>query len=200
MNDDVTVPTTDPKPTLADRARDRMRVLILWGIAAGVLVALYFILSAFLPRWWAGRVGEFVGDSFVRGTFAGLLLGGVCTAFTLSLFGAAAFALLKHRRVGAILAAAGALVVSIPNLLTLSVVVGTGHAAHAGQRIFDVEAPAFRASTLWGVILGGVIGLVVCYFLWRYHRRGRRLAEAEAALESRESAPIPDPGPGTAGL
>ena len=45
------------------------------------------------------------------------------------------------------------------------------------ERIFDVEAPGFRAATAWGVIIGVVLAIGVGYFIWRYRRRGRQLRE-----------------------
>ncbi|MFE9630672.1 hypothetical protein [Streptomyces sp. NPDC006463] len=49
-----------------------------------------------------------------------------------------------------------AVVLALANLWTLSVVVGAGGAAHAGQRVMDVEAPWFRGATPAGAIVSVV--------------------------------------------
>ena len=46
-----------------------------------------------------------------------------------------------------------AVLLAIPNLLTLGIVLGVGNAAHAGDRILDVEAPAFRGASLAGALI-----------------------------------------------
>ena len=49
--------------------------------------------------------------------------------------------------------------------MTLSIVVGRGNAAHAGDRILDVEAPAFRGGTLAGAIVAGLLVVFIAYLL-----------------------------------
>ncbi|HEY5854830.1 MAG TPA: hypothetical protein VIW24_12455, partial [Aldersonia sp.] len=71
-----------------------------------------------------------------------------------------------------------ALLVALPNLMTLSVVLGTNSAAHAGERVMDVEAPGFRAGSLWGAIIGVLVFALICYWVFRYRRRGKQLAKA----------------------
>ena len=117
--------------------------MILAVIAIVALVA----LSAFLPRWWAHRVGDQVDGSFApRGSGWGCFYGFVFTALPLAI---AWFALRRIGRWKWRLVTIGiALVLAAPNLLTLSVVLGAGSAAHAGERTFDVEAPAF-AGAAW---------------------------------------------------
>ncbi len=57
--------------------------------------------------------------------------------------------------------------------MTLGIVLGTGNAAHAGERILDVEAPAFRGATLAGALIAlGMIGFVA--FLMMSRRESRR--------------------------
>ncbi|MFZ2512158.1 MAG: hypothetical protein WAW85_13855 [Gordonia sp. (in: high G+C Gram-positive bacteria)] len=176
-------------PSVADQVNGwAKKVLIGVGGVALVIIA-YFILAAFLPRWWAGHIGSLVDGSFTRGTSAGLLYGAAGTAITLVLLILAGLALATHRRVAAAVLAGIGVLASIPNLLTLSVVAGTSNSAHAGERIFDVEAPAFRGATLLGVLLGFLIGAAIGFFIYRYRSRGRRLAEAQAALDAQQTPP-----------
>ncbi|KQV75241.1 hypothetical protein ASC61_09635 [Aeromicrobium sp. Root344] len=131
-------------------------------LAIVLLVVAYVgfrVSAAFFPRWWAHRVGDQVGDSLTKGTLWGLFYGFVFTFVPLLL-------LFQIRRrffswTWRIVVAVVALLLAAPNWLTLSVVAGNSKAAHAGERIFDVEAPGFRAGTLSGVIAGAVLALIV---------------------------------------
>jgi hypothetical protein len=53
-------------PAHARTSRDWKRTLVLGGIALVLLVAAYFILSAFIPRWWSQRMGSAVDGSCGR--------------------------------------------------------------------------------------------------------------------------------------
>ena len=80
-----------PTPPSDDRSGPGpLTIVILAVIAIVALVA----LSAFLPRWWAHRVGDQVDGSFASGIGLGLLYGFVFTALPLAI---AWFAL---RRIG----------------------------------------------------------------------------------------------------
>jgi hypothetical protein len=72
---------------------------------------------------------------------------------------------------------------AVPNLLTLGIVLGTSAASHAGERILDVDGPAFRGGSAWGAVLGGVVALTLVAMGVLYRRRGARLKE----LRSRQS-------------
>lgn len=140
---------------------------------------MYLLLAAFLPRWWAQVIGTAVGGSFAAGAWWGLVVGAAFTGLPI-LVGAQA--LRPNRRwqvrVGVL---ALAVVLAIPNLLTLGIVLGTNAAAHAGERILDVDAPAFRGGSAWGAVIGALIALSLIVFMALYRRRGRRLRELKAA-------------------
>jgi len=131
-------------------------------LAVVLLAAAYVgfrVSAAFFPRWWAHRVGDQVDDSLTKGTLWGLFYGFVFTFVPV-------LVLFQIRRrffswTWRIVVAVIALLLAAPNWLTLSVVAGNSKAAHAGERIFDVEAPGFRAGTLIGVIAGAVLAIVV---------------------------------------
>ena len=102
------------------------------------------IASATIPRWWAQHVGDQIEGSIVTGTFVGLFYGFVFTALPFLVLAA----VMRWRRTVRAIAIAIvlAVVLAIPNLMTLGIVLGRGNAAHAGERILDVEAPAFRGA------------------------------------------------------
>ncbi|MBF6398750.1 permease [Nocardia cyriacigeorgica] len=174
--------------TTPERTPDTRTSTISWRtrIIAGaalivVLIVAYLILAAFIPRWWAQRVGEMVGGSFSKGIGWGLVYGGLCTAIPLFLL---LVAVLVWRRRGGKVIAGGAvvlaLVFAIPNLMTLTVVLGGNNAAHAGERIMDVDAPAFRGASVAGAIIAVLIFVPVVYLVVR--RGWRRRAEAKAVV------------------
>ncbi|WP_125776207.1 hypothetical protein [Antribacter gilvus] len=150
----------------------------LWVLVLVVLAwLLVLLLAAFLPRWWAQVIGNAVDGSFSAGAWWGLMIGAVFTGLPVA---AAAQAVLPGRgpRIRATWLVV-ALVLAIPNLLTLAVVLGTNEAAHAGERILDVDAPAFRGGTAWGAVLGAVLAIAVVVLGALYRRRGRRLRELQ---------------------
>ena len=74
--------TTDSKdrPTTSKSGMPSwLKRVIMFAILGAVLVIVYFILAAFLPRWWAERIGELSDRGFARGITWGLLFGGLCT-------------------------------------------------------------------------------------------------------------------------
>ncbi|MBF6127358.1 permease [Nocardia brasiliensis] len=174
------------------------RTWLAGGLALLVLLFVaYFILSAFIPRWWAQRIAEMVNGSFAKGIGWGLVYGGVCTLVPLLLLLFAGR--VWRRRAGRFLAGAAVVIaalVAIPNLMTLTIVLGGSNAAHAGQRILDVDAPAFRGATLVGAIVAAVIWLAVLALTvsrWWRRRRPKR-AHAQATPPTDAAKPMTGPG------
>lgn len=162
------------------------RILI---VVCGALlwVGLVFVGAAFLPRWWAHRVGDQVNGSITAGVAIGLFYGFVFTFLPLAVLRFAFGKRRSWRTWGWLVALAIAL--AVPNLLTLGVVLGTGNAAHAGERTFDVEAPAFRYSALVGAILA-VLALAVLQYLLTARRRSKsEVARLRQELKAQEEEP-----------
>ena len=157
------------------------RKLVVTAVVVGAVLLLGLIASATIPRWWAQRIGDQVDGSIVAGTLVGLFYGFVFTLLPLLVLGA----VLRWKRTwrAIVMALAFAILLAIPNLLTLGIVLGTGNAAHAGDRILDVEAPAFRGASLAGALLAAGFVLLVGYLLYSRDRardagRARRVAES----------------------
>ncbi|MGD9572108.1 MAG: hypothetical protein AB7V62_09505 [Thermoleophilia bacterium] len=158
-------------------------------LIAGVLVALiaaYFIGAATIPRWWAQRIGDQVDGSLAAGTGLGLFYGFVFTFLPLFVL---SFALRRGRswKTRGWLAAA-AVVLAIPNLMTLGIVMGDGSAAHAGERILDVDGPNFRAFTLVGAILGAIAAVGAWYLIDSRRRAKGRASDLRAEIGRRDEA------------
>jgi len=153
-------------------ARWRGRVFAGAGLLLA-LVAVYFALSAFIPRWWAQRIADMSGHgSFTKGIGSGLTLGLLGTGIPL-LLALWAF-LLRGRRGGKFFAGVLtllAVIVAVPNLMTLTIVLGTSNSAHAGERVLDVEAPGFRGATAIGATVALLIFLLITFFVVRKWRR-----------------------------
>lgn len=161
-------------------------------VVIAILTVVYFILAAFIPRWWAQRIAELVHGSFSKGIGWGLVYGLLGTALPLFLMLFAA--MIWKRRAGKFIAGAAALlavILAIPNLMTLSIVLGNNNAAHAGQRILDVDAPAFRGASLVGAIAAAVIFLASVSLI--YWRRWRRKHPGKQAVPPKPTPPAVAP-------
>jgi predicted permease len=126
------------------------------------------------------RVGGLTAGSMGHGIIWGLVFGVLCTFVPLLLFWFA-WRLRKRRRVRWFrftLLVLG-LAAAMPNLLTLTVVFGGGNAAHAGQRIMDVDAAGFRGATLVGAVVGALLFTAVVVLNVVYRRRGREMRDMQ---------------------
>lgn len=162
----MTEPHAPAKP-----ATDWKHRLLVWGGMTVAIVVALLIGAAFIPRWWAHRVGDQANESFAGGIMLGLFYGFIFTVLPLLLIVWG----VRRRRSGRmwlwVLVAAALL--ALPNLFTLSIVLGPGSGAHAGDRTLDVEAPGFRGATLAGALLAlAAIGFV--WYLLSSRRRARR--------------------------
>jgi len=155
-------PTTDPNWS---------RRLLFAAIVIALVLGGGLIASATIPRWWAQRIGDQVDGSIVTGVFIGLFYGFVFTA--LPLLSLAAVARWRRAPRAIAVAVVFALILAIPNLMTLGIVLGTGNAAHAGERILDVEAPAFRGASLVGALIALAMAAFVAYLMVSRERARR---------------------------
>ena len=170
-----------PPETSAGRSRFSPQAIL---ILVGLTVLALFGLSAFLPRWWSHRIGDQVHGSFSSGIGLGLFYGFVFTLIPLAI---AWFALGRMSNWKRRLIALGlAVLVAGPNLLTLSIALGVGNAAHAGERTLDVEAPGFRTSSAIGAVVA-VLAIAMLALVFRSRRRSRAdVEELKAQLEARK--------------
>jgi len=163
---------------------------LLWAGGLFVVVVLAtLIASATVPRWWAQRVGDQVDGSITQGTTLGLVYGFVFTFLPIM----ALILLLRWRttwKTGVAALLLG-LLLALPNLMTLSIVLGQGNAAHAGDRILDVEAPAFRGGSLAGALVAVLLSAFIAYLMWSRDRA--RSKERRVRDELRDATAPPPP-------
>jgi uncharacterized membrane protein (DUF485 family) len=163
-------------------------------VIVGVVYIAYLLSAAFFPRWWAQRIADQVGGSMSRGVMWGLFYGFVFTAIPLLVLAQVRRRFLSWTWRGIVALVAVAL--AAPNLLTLSVVAGNSNAAHAGERILDVDGPGFRWATLIGVIVGAVISLGITAASIRLKSRRnevKRLRDERDELRRSRDTPDDDP-------
>lgn len=158
------------------------------AVLALVLIALayiaYALSAAFFPRWWAQRVGDQAGGELSAGTLWGLFYGFVFTLIPLLVLAQMRRSFLNWTWRFIVLAVA--VVLATPNWLTLAVVLGNSKAAHAGERIFDVEAPGFRNASAIGAVTGLVVALALVGASIRLSGRRREVKELKGRLSERE--------------
>ena len=144
-----------------------------WVIGIIAVVLAYLFAVTVIPRWWPQRIGDMVNGKMTAGSIAGVVIGLIFTVLpALVLWMGWRMRDGWRRGMWFIVAAA---VLAIPNLATLGVVLGNGNAAHAGERIFDTEAPGFRGGTL----IGAVVGLaLMAWIVWLAGSRRRNRAKA----------------------
>lgn len=183
---------TELSSSQAERVRPRWQKrlflavgLVVFAVAAGVLGA------AFLPRWWSHRIGAQASGNFTAGIALGLFYGFVFTAVPLAVLRLAFRKRRTLKRWGAMVLAALAL--ALPNLLTLGIVLGSGGAAHAGERTLDVDAPGFRNASLAGALAALAAFVVAEYLLGSRRRTRHRLERLRGELHARDE---PSSAPG----
>ncbi len=180
------------QPGRAARAGDAAKLWLRRAIGAvavvAVLVIVYFILAAIVPRWWAERLGRVIDGSMLTGTGLGLAVGFVCTLVPLLLLIFAARRIRSHPALAGV-AAVLAVIAAIPNLLTLTVVLGGGNASHAGERILDVDGPMFRGASAVGAVVGAVvaIALPVLGSVLRKKRASRKMQKATEKAAAKQA-------------
>jgi MFS family permease len=140
-----------------------LRRTIIAIVAIVALIGLALLAAAFLPRWWSHRVAHQVNGGMTVGIMLGLFYGFVFTVLPLATL-LRTFRKRRPWKVWGSLAVL-AIVLAGPNLLTLGIVIGSGHAAHAGERTLDVDAPGFRGATLAGAIVAAFAVAAVKYLL-----------------------------------
>lgn len=182
-------PATRPEAPAADPVNWVLRIVLALVALVGAYIA-FRVSAAFFPRWWAQRVADQVQGNFTSGTLWGLFYGFVFTFVPLLL-------LFQIRRrffnwTWRLIVTVIALLLAAPNWLTLSVVAGSSKAAHAGERIMDVDAPNFRAGTLIGVVIGvaGALALTASSMLMaRRKNQVKRLKGERDELRRAASKP-----------
>ena len=137
--------------------------------------------STFLPRWWSHRIAEQANGSFTSGIGLGLFCGSIFTLLALLALWSGVRRITSWK--ARLILLGIALLIALPNLLTLAIVLGVGSGAYAGERTLDVGAPGFRLSSLVGAVAAVLAVLAVGLLL-----RSRRRSKEDAAALRKELA------------
>ncbi len=171
-----------------------LRRLVLAFVLLAAAYAAYLISAAFFPRWWGQRIGAQVDGDLTAGTMWGLFYGFVFTFVPLLIVGQLRRRFFSWAWRGIVFVLA--VLLAAPNWLTLAVVLGTSNAAHAGQRIMDVEAPGFRNATAIGVGVAVLLFVVLTLTGLRSAWQKRRVRDLKGRLDERDRGEEQDrPGP-----
>jgi hypothetical protein len=178
--------TADPQP-LAQPVKEAnwtLRIVLLVTLLVFLGIA-YLIGATVVPRWWAHRVGNRVDGSLTAGTLYGLFIGFIFTFVPLVIARQALRRVpLKARLAFLVIALAAA----APNLMTLSIVFASSNAAHAGERVLDVEGPGFRAGSAWGAAIAVVLAMGLFVWTWKWRRDRRQLKSLRSEKKAAQAA------------
>lgn len=172
-----------PPPLRADGESNLGRRVLFFVIGVAALAIAYLIGAAVLPRWWAQRVSDVIDGRLIFGNMLGFGIGLVFTMAPLLVLAAGWRFKKSWRR--AIVFVVAALIVAAPNLLTLGIVIGSGNAAHAGERILDVDGPGFRGGSLVGAVVGAALSVMLLWLMGSRRRNKRKVGELKTELEAR---------------
>ncbi|MEO0494055.1 MAG: permease [Actinomycetota bacterium] len=169
--------------TSTDDGRLKRRLILgVGGLAFAVLA--WFVGAAVLPRWWAQRIGDAVDGRLTVGSLLGLSAGAVFTVLPLVVLWLGWRFRSSRRR--ALVTLVVAALLAAPNLLTLGIVIGDGSAAHAGERILDVDGPGFRGGTLVGALVGVLLAALFAATARSRRKNKERVAELRRQADELE--------------
>ncbi len=138
-------------------------------------IGILFFVANVLPVWWANLVGSQVDKNLASGVLLGLFYGSVFTFFPLLLIWQ-----IRRPRIGwpwKIALVVLALLLAVPNLITLGIHLGTNAAAHNAQRILGTEATWFGTWTAYGAIIGALAFLALIWGVASYKRKDRQVRQ-----------------------
>ncbi len=167
-----------------DTGRSWRTRLILVAIASVALVIAWFVGATVIPRWWAQRLGNTVDGRLTFGSLLGFTIGLAFTLLPLFVLWLGWRFRKGWGRLGITVAAA--LLAAAPNLATLGIVVGNGNAAHAGERILDVDGPGIRGGSLIGAIVGALVAGGLLFLVTSRRRNKTKAKEFKSRLEASE--------------
>lgn len=174
----------EQKKSFSETVSSLVKRMLLALIGVAILVVLYFILRSIAPRWWADTVASIVGTDagFTTGVLYGLVIGTVCTAVPLVSFAMAVASWNKLKHFFGVIFLLVGIVFAVPNVMTLAInradPAQSASIRSAQTKLGDIIG--FQGATLIGAIIGGLIALIVIYYIVNYKLRGKKIRAATA--------------------
>lgn len=156
------------------------------GVAAVVLLAIvYLIVRLFLPVWWATNIGNQTQGSITSGIILGLVYGFVFTFVPLLVVWQA-----RYKRVSwpwKTVIVMVAILLAIPNLLTLSIYANSSSAAAKARSMIDISATWFPSWSIGGAVAALVLFLGIAAFWHLWHSRGKKMKAMKSDMKTQAS-------------
>lgn len=169
--------------TLKPRANWKVQ-LLLGVIELLILLAIYAIATIFMPVWWATKISSNSAGSATGGWFSGFSIGFVFTLIPILVLWQVRYRKLSWRWRGAI--AILAVVLALPNWLTLGIFWNPSDAALKAQAILNTGATWFGSASRVGAISAAVTALVLVIIWLVFRRRGAHIRD----LETQQKPPL----------
>lgn len=153
------------------------------GVAAIIILAIvYLVVLLFLPVWWATRVSNQTQGSVTSGIILGLTYGFVFTFVPLLIAWQARYKKVSWPWKAVIVVLA--IIVAIPNLLTLSIYANSSGAAAKARSMIDISATWFPSWTMGGAAAALIlfVGIAAFWHLWR--ARGKKMKSLKTEMKS----------------
>lgn len=186
---DIPAPTTaaerPPQSPTATKPRWGLRIGL--GAAGLALLAVAFLLiRLFLPVWWATRIANQTQGSLSGGLLLGLTYGFVFTFIPLVIAWQARYKKISWPWKWAIIGVA--VLVALPNLLTLGIYLNSSGAAQKARLMIDTSAIWFPSWSIGGAVAGALLfaGIATFWHMWR--SRGRKLKTLRLEVKTRATA------------
>ena len=147
--------------------------IIVLVVALVLMVGITFFVANVLPVWWANLIGNQVDKNLASGVLLGLFYGSAFTFFPLLLIWQ-----IRRPRISwpwKLVLVVAAVLLAVPNLITLGIHLGTNAAAHNATRILGTEATWFGTWTAYGAVLGGLAFLALIWGVASYKRKDRQV-------------------------
>ncbi len=144
---------------------------------------LYFVVRLFMPVWWATRISDQTQGSLTSGIVLGLVYGFVFTFVPLLIARQARYKKVSWPWKAVIVLAA--VLVAIPNLLTLSIYANSSAAAAKARNMIDINATWFPSWSIGGAITGLVLFIGIAAFWHLWHSRGQKVKAMKSEMKAR---------------
>ena len=186
--------TSNEATTLNLRSNWKVR-LLLGLISLLTLLVIYAIATIFLPVWWATKISNHNAGSATGGWISGFSIGFVFTLIPLLVLSQVHYRKLSWRLRGSI--AIFAVVLALPNWLTLGIFWNPSDPARKAQAILNTGATWFGGASLVGAISAAVTALVLVIIWLVFRRQGARIRNLAAQPNAPLDATARDSDQGT---